>query len=136
MQKYQSEFLWFSRLALVLVAWLAVTPSAGAAQGGAYPGEHPAGFKPLLSPLVWHREHWRQRSHRDPSFTIELPWSLFDPYFSWGHAPRPGEPPRPDGMRQRERGDMWRDDVVGSGSGGRIEVHPEGRILRSRPRSD
>ena len=119
-------------LAPILAAWLAV--SAAAAPGS---GErvHAPGFQPVLSPLVWHREHWRRRS-QDPAFTLELPWALFDPYFSWGHAPRPGEPLRPDAVHQRERGDMWRDDVVGSGSGGRIEVHPEGRILRSRPRNE
>ncbi|MCE8015955.1 hypothetical protein HOP62_07685 [Halomonas sp. MCCC 1A17488] len=122
-----------SRLAPILAAWLAVWGTAMASG----PGErlHVSGFQPVVSPMAWHREHWR-RHRRDPGFTVELPWALFDPYFSWGQAPRPVEPPRPAPLAPRQRGEMWRDDVVGSGRGGRFEEHPEGRILRSRPRGD
>lgn len=120
---------------MVLGGWLTLSVSAWAEPAVSYHGNHSPGFQPVLSPLTWHRDQWRLRSQHDPSFTVELPWALFDPHHNWGDAPRPSEPARPE-ARPRERGDMWRDDVMGSGSGDRFEVHPEGRILRSRPRSD
>lgn len=123
------------RIVMLLAGWLALSAVAWAASSYASPRGHTPGFNPVFAPLAWHREHWRQRRHFEPSFTVELPWALFDPYHTWGLAPRPAEPARPE-ARPRERGDMWRDDVVGSGSGDRFEVHPEGRILRSRPRPD
>ncbi|MFQ3786752.1 hypothetical protein [Halomonas sp. A29] len=121
-------------VALLLTGWLAVSAPAGATPGERH-APAPTAWQPIFQPLAWHREHWRQQRQYDPALNIELPWMLFDPYFQWDRTSRPDEPLRP-GVRQRERGDPWRDDVVGSGSGGRIEVHPEGRILRSRPRSD
>lgn len=123
------------RKVLLMTGWFMLGASVWASSGEAGSHVHGAAFQPLLHPLAWHRAHWRHQRPYDPALNIELPWALFDPYFEWDQAPRPNEPPRP-GVRPRERGDSWRDDVVGSGSGGRIEVHPEGRILRSRPRSD
>jgi hypothetical protein len=121
---------------LLAALWLAVSAPAWAAPNEAHRWRHTLAFQPVLHPLAWHREHWRQRRRHDPSFVIELPKSLFDAYTPWGYAPQPGVPPRPDPITPRERRNIWRDDVVGSGSGGRIETHPEGRILRSRPRGD
>lgn len=127
---------WVRACIIAMVGCCAVSASAWAAPGE--PRHAPAfsAWQPVLQPFAWQREHWRQRRQRDPSFIIELPGSLFDPYHGWGQAPPPAQPPRPPPLAPRERGEMWRDDVVGSGSGSRIEVHPEGRILRSRPRSD
>ncbi|MBW6392423.1 hypothetical protein [Billgrantia antri] len=122
--------------ALVLMGWLAVNVPAWAAPGESRHMPASPAWQPVLQPFAWHREHWRQRRQRDPSFLIELPGVLFEPYYDWGHASSPAAPPRPSPPVPRERGNMWRDDVVGSGSGDRIEVHPEGRILRSRPRGD
>lgn len=121
---------------LLLTGCFVLGSSAWAAPDEAGATNHGALFLPVQHPLAWHREHWRQRRQFDPTFTIELPWFLFDPYLRWGHAPRPDEPARPATITPRERRPIWRDDVVGTGSGERLEVHPEGRILRSRPRSD
>ncbi|MCE8028769.1 hypothetical protein HOP54_08715 [Halomonas daqingensis] len=119
---------------LLLAGCFAAGSSAWAASDEVVADTRGALFLPVQHPLAWHREHWRQRRQFDPTFTIELPWFLFDPYLRWGYAPRPDEPERPATITPRERGTIWRDDVVGTGSGERLEVHPEGRILRSRPR--
>ncbi|MGR4069073.1 hypothetical protein OCT51_07130 [Halomonas sp. LR3S48] len=121
---------------LLLAGWLAVNAPAGAASGEPRHAPASPAWQPVFEPLAWHRERWRQRRRHDPSFIIELPGVLFDPYHGWEHAPPSPEPPRPPYLAPRERGEMWRDDVVGSGRGSRIEVHPEGRILRSRPRGE
>lgn len=128
--------LWGGVGGLLLAGCLLLGSSAWAASEEAWADARGALFLPVQHPLAWHREHWRRRSPLNPSFTIELPWLLFDPYLRWGHAPQPDEPARPATIIPRERGPLWRDDVVGAGSGERLEVHPEGRILRSRPRSD
>lgn len=132
---HESEKRWWCRVGgLLLAGCFVLGSSAWAASDEAGAATHGALFLPLQHPLAWHREHWRQRRQFDPTFTIELPWFLFDPYLRWGYAPRPDEPERPATITPRERGTIWRDDVVGTGSGERLEVHPEGRILRSRPR--
>jgi hypothetical protein len=124
------------RVALLLAAGMALPLPAHS--GADVPGQaySPTVFQPVTHPLAWHREHWRQRSYRDPDITIEVPWEFLGPYLFWPQPPQPGKPPRPAEVQPRERGDIWRDDVVGAGSGERIETHPEGRVLRSRPRSD
>ncbi len=130
---------WVRPCLIALAGCLAVSALAWAGPDAAHRWHHaPASpaWQPVFQPFSWHREHWRQRRRHDPSLVIEFPGSLFDAYAPWGYAPQPGVPPRPDPVTPRERGEMWRDDVVGSGSGGRIEIHPEGRILRSRPRGD
>ncbi|NIC07514.1 hypothetical protein [Billgrantia bachuensis] len=127
---------WGRACIMALTAWLVVSVPAWAAP--AEPRHVPVSpvWQPVFQPLAWQREHWRQRRRQDPSFVIELPRAFFDPYYNWGHAPTPAVPPRPAPIVPQERGEIWRDDVVGSGSGGRLEVHPEGRILRSRPRGE
>ncbi|MBA2779552.1 hypothetical protein [Billgrantia kenyensis] len=119
---------------LLLAGCFVLGSSAWAASDEVGAATHGALFLPVQHPLAWHREHWRQRSYRDPEITIEVPWEFLGPYLFWPQPPQPGKPPRPAEVQPRERGDIWRDDVVGSGSGERIETHPEGRILRSRPR--
>ncbi|QOR38211.1 hypothetical protein HNO52_06570 [Billgrantia diversa] len=121
---------------LALAAWLAVSVPAWAEPGESRHVPLSPAWQPVFQPFAWQREHWRRLRRQDPSFVIELPPALFDPYRNWGHAPAPTVPPRPAPVVTRERGEIWRDDVVGSGSGGRVEIHPEGRIVRSRPRSD
>ncbi|MGQ4877643.1 hypothetical protein ACOJCM_03605 [Billgrantia sp. LNSP4103-1] len=120
--------------ALLPALWLVVSVPAWAE--ASHPRSVTPVWQPVFQPYSWHREHWRQRRRHDPSFIIPFPESFLDAYVPWGPPAQPDVPPRPEPVLPRERGEMWRDDVVGAGSGGRIEEHPEGRILRSRPRSD
>lgn len=121
---------------LLLAGWLALGASAWAEPGEPRRDSSSPAWQPVFQPFAWHRERWRERRRHDSSFVLELPASLFERYVPNAGLPRPDEPPRPDEVRPRQRPDMWRDDVVGEGSGGRIEVHPQGRIIRSRPRSE
>ncbi|MCC5884346.1 MAG: hypothetical protein JJU25_17150 [Halomonas sp.] len=127
---------WRGRQVALLLGWLAFGVPAWATTGEILHSSSAIAFQPVLHPVDWHRQHWHQRRRVDPSFSVELPWILFDPHFRWDHAPRPAGPAQPEVIRLQERGALWRDDVRGTGGGERLEIHPEGRILRSRPRSD
>lgn len=132
----------FSRLMLVrpslaaALALLTLSLASGATPEASLSGVHSPSLAPVFHPLGWHRGHWRQRMQRDPGVFVELPWTLFEPYPAWGHASTPQRPPRPEAPVPRQRRELWRDDVVGAGNEGRVEVHPQGRILRSRPRPE
>ncbi len=123
--------------ALLLAGWLALSASAWADPGEPHRDSSPSpAWQSHLPPFAWHREHWRERRQHALPYVLELPASLFERYDHRAGLSRPDEPPRPDETGSRQRQDMWRDDVVGEGSGGRIENHPQGRIVRSRPRSE